>query len=243
MLVGDEQGVAEAATELGTRHVYGVAVSERGTPRIDDAFARVDEVAAHPLRCFVNADVLLLDDLLPAVDSVRARFDRFLIVGETRDLDVRDAISPGRRRAAPSSGAVRSRRDARAARPPSTTSSSPPASSTRCLRSSSAARASTTGSSGARASAARSSTPPAPSCGVHQRHDYAHVPGGFEEAHFGGEARRNEELAGGGGQIYTIFDASHRLQPGGVVRRHAGSTLRIRERARKAAWKLAQLGR
>ena len=92
VLVGDEPGVAEAATELGTRHVSGVAVNERGTPRIDDAFARVDEVAAHPLRCFVNADVLLLDDLLPAVDSVRARFDRFLIVGETRDLDVRDAI-------------------------------------------------------------------------------------------------------------------------------------------------------
>ena len=63
--------------------------------------------------------------------------------------------------------------------------------------------------------------------------------GGFEEAHFGGEALRNEELAGGSSRAYTIFDASHRLRPDGSVRRHAGSILRARERARKAAWKLA----
>ena len=75
---------------------------------------------------------------------------------------------------------------------------------------------------------------------VHQRHDYAHVPGGFEEAHFGGEALRNEELAGGGGRIYTIFDASHRLRAGRNRSPPRGRrSLRSRERARKAAWKLA----
>ena len=46
-------------------------LSDRGTPRIDDAFARVDAIAEHHVRCFVNADVLLLDDLLPAVEAVR----------------------------------------------------------------------------------------------------------------------------------------------------------------------------
>ena len=95
VLVGDEPGVAEAAQEFGVTHASEVARSERGTPRIDDAFARVDALAEHPVRCFVNADVLLLDDFLPAVGSVGAVFDRFLVVGETRDLDIRDELSLG----------------------------------------------------------------------------------------------------------------------------------------------------
>ena len=242
VLVGDEPGVREAAIDLGAHHVAGVAVSDRGTPRIDDAFALVDDVAAHPLRCFVNADVLLLDDLVHAVESVRARFDRFLVVGETRDLDVRDvlrfdddgrdelkrrAIVDGRSRGPTAIDYFVFTAGLFDPVPPFVVGRArfdnwlvwrarergPVVDATRAV------------------------------VAVHQRHDYAHVPGGFAEAHFGDEARRNEELAGGSARIYTIFDASHRLQPGGAVRRHVGSTLRLRERARKAAWKLAQRGR
>ena len=75
---------------------------------------------------------------------------------------------------------------------------------------------------------------------VHQRHDYGHVPGGFEEAHFGVEADRNLELAGGKRRLYTIHDASHRLTADGRIRRHLGSTGRLRENARKLVWKLGR---
>jgi hypothetical protein len=238
VLVGDEWGVAETAQEFGVMHASEVARSERGTPRIDDAFARVDALAVHPLRCFVNADVLLLDDFLPAMASVRALYDRFLVVGETRDLDIRDELSLGT------------------------------ATERAALRNQALAEGNSRGATaidyfvftaglfdpvpafvvgrarfdnwlvwrarrrGPVVDATRAVVP------VHQRHDYAHVTGGFEEAHFGGEALRNEELAGGSSRAYTILDASHRLRPDGTVRRHAGATLRFRERARKAAWKL-----
>jgi hypothetical protein len=239
VLVGSEPGVASSARELGVGHVPGVALSEQGTPRIDDAFARVDAVAEHPLRCFVNADVLLLDDILPAVTSVEKMFQRFLIVGETRDLDIRDGLAlDGAGRAALRRRALEGGRSRGPTAidyfvftaglfdplPPFVVGRArfdnwlvwrarergPVVDATRAV------------------------------VAVHQRHDYAHVSGGFKEAHFGGEALRNEELAGGSGRIYTILDASHRLQPDGAVRRHVGSTLRLRERARKAAWKLAQ---
>ncbi len=242
VLVGDEPGVASSARELGVGHVPDVALSEQGTPRIDDAFARVDAIAEHPLRCFVNADVLLLDDLVPAVTSVERAFERFLIVGETRDLDVQDAL------ALDGAGRAELRRralDEGRSRGPTAIDyfvftaglfdPVPPFVVGRARFDNWLVwRARERGPvvDATRAVVA-----------VHQRHDYAHVPGGFEEAHFGDEARRNEELAGGSARIYTIFDASHRLQPGGAVRRHVGSTLRLRERARKAAWKLAQRGR
>ena len=242
LLVGDEAGVAASARELGVGHVPGVALSEQGTPRIDDAFARVETLAEHPLRCFVNADVVLLDDFLPAVTTVETRFDRFLIVGETRDLDVQDdLVLDGASRAELRRRALEQGRSRGPTAidyfvftaglfdplPPFVVGRArfdnwlvwqarergPVVDATRAV------------------------------VAVHQRHDYAHVTGGFEEAHFGGEARRNEDLAGGSSRIYTIFDASHRLRADGAVRRYVGSTLRLRERARKAAWKLAQRGR
>ena len=242
VLVGDEAGVAAAARELGVEHVPDVALSEQGTPRIDDAFARVDAVAEHPLRCFVNADVILLDDVLPAVTSVRAAFDRFLIVGETRDLEIRERLALNG-----AGGAELRRRALDEGRSRGPTAIDyfvftaglfdpvPPFVVGRARFDNWLVwRARERGPvvDATRAVVA-----------VHQRHDYAHVAGGFDEAHFGGEARRNEELAGGSGRIYTIFDASHRLRPDGAVRRHAGAAFRIRERARKAAWKLSQRGR
>ena len=72
---------------------------------------------------------------------------------------------------------------------------------------------------------------------AHQRHDYAHVDGGKEEAYYGEEAARNLELSGGKSRLYTLHDASHVLR-GGRLRRNPGAPLRWRENVRKAAWKL-----
>ena len=239
ILVGDEPGVADAARELGVDHVTTVGCSDRGTPRIDDAFARVDRLARHSLRCFVNADVILLDDFLPAVSCVRTAFERFLLVGETRDLEILDDIvlcTAGER------AALRRRALAEGHSRGATAidyfvftaglfDPIPPFVVGRARFDNwlvwRARRR------GPVVDATRAVVP------VHQRHDYAHVEGGFEEAHFGAEAMRNEELAGASEQIYTIYDASHRIGPDGTVRRYAGSILRARERARKAAWKLA----
>jgi hypothetical protein len=238
VLVGDEPGVAEAAQEFGVTHASEVARSERGTPRIDDAFARVDALAEHPARCFVNADVLLLDDFLPAVDDVGAAFDRFLVVGETRDLDSRGDLSL---ESVPERMALRERARVEGRSRGATAidyfvftaglfDPVPPFVVGRARFDNWLVwRARTRGPvvDATRAVVA-----------IHQRHDYAHVLGGFEEAHFGSEARRNEELAGGTSRIYTIYDASHRLRADGSVRRHVGSTLRAREQLRKATWKL-----
>lgn len=239
VLVGDEPGVAEAAREVGAAHVAGVARSERGTPRIDDAFAKADALAEHPLRCFVNADVLLLDDLLPAAGAVCAVFDRFLVVGASRDLDLteelrldvdgraelrRRALAEGRSRGATAIDYFVFTAGLFDPIPPFVVGR---ARFDNWLVWRARER-------GPVVDATQAVTP------VHQRHDYAHIAGGFEEAHFGIEALRNEELAGGSHRIYTIFDASHRLRADGVVCRHFGSSFRARETVRKAAWKLGQ---
>ena len=71
MLVGDDPGVGEVAREFSALHAGEVAQSELGTPALDSAFRSVDEIAAAGLRCFVNSDIVLTNDLLAAVAAVR----------------------------------------------------------------------------------------------------------------------------------------------------------------------------
>ncbi len=76
ILVGDESGTSDVAAELGVEHVANVATNDHGTPLLDHAFARIETVATQPLRCFVNADIVVLDDFLPAVEAASSSAGR-----------------------------------------------------------------------------------------------------------------------------------------------------------------------
>jgi hypothetical protein len=239
VLVGDEPGTAEAAAELGATHVTNLLTSPAGTPRVDDAVARVDAIAGHTLRCFVNADVILLDDFMPAVRRAQEVASSFLMVGSTVDLSIDEDLELG-------DVSVRADLGARARRE-------------------GVSRGATAIDYFAFTAGLFDPIPPfvvgrarfdnwlvwrarerglvldasRAVLAVHQHHDYSHIPGGFREAHFGEEADRNLELAGGKRHLYTINDASHRLLADGRIRRNLGSTGRVRENARKIAWKLS----
>jgi len=93
LLVGKESGLEEAAADLGVRHQESVARSESGAPMLRSALAVTRRVSPSPFLCYVNADIVLLDDFLPAVERVLQRFDRFLIVGRRWDLEVRQLLT------------------------------------------------------------------------------------------------------------------------------------------------------
>ncbi|HET7849744.1 MAG TPA: hypothetical protein VFL51_11865 [Pseudolabrys sp.] len=70
VLFGDDPGVAEAAVRHKVQHEPRIGRNEFGTPVIADLFARMDALARRPLLAFVNADIILLDDFLPAVEAI-----------------------------------------------------------------------------------------------------------------------------------------------------------------------------
>lgn len=86
ILLGDDEGTAEAAREFGLCHLPEVADNEYGTPLLDSIFERAQAAASHRLLCYVNADIILMSDFLPAIS--RIRWSRFLMLGQRRDLDV-----------------------------------------------------------------------------------------------------------------------------------------------------------
>ena len=58
ILFGEEKGVKGVAEELGIRHEPHVNRNEYGTPLLDSVFDRAQEIARHPILCYVNCDLL-----------------------------------------------------------------------------------------------------------------------------------------------------------------------------------------
>jgi len=225
LVLGDEDGVDEAAREAGAEYLSDLARTERGTPRLDAAFAAADAVARNSLRCFVNADIVLFDDLPTAARVVSGPFERFLIVGQSLDVDEPvdrdDALARGRRRGAAALDYF--------VFPATLYADVPPFAIGRaCFDNWLVWRA--------RQDAVVVDAT-ADVVAAHQRHDYAHVAGGKAEAYYGEEAARNLHLAGGKSHLYTLHDASRVLR-GGRLHRNPGAPFRWRENVRKATWKL-----
>jgi hypothetical protein len=95
LLVGVEPGLEQAASGLGIRVLANVRKSPSGAPSLQSAMAEVRRVARHATLAYVNADILLLDDFLPAVERVTERLGSFLIVGQRWDLEVRAPMAFG----------------------------------------------------------------------------------------------------------------------------------------------------
>jgi len=218
VLVGDDQGVAEIATELGVRHLPVVERNEYGTPLLRDIFAKAEGQATHDLLCYINADILLLGDFMNAVKQITGWRRPFLMIGRRTDVGIASALSfgsPGwetdaRRRAAHEGELKAPMAIDYFVFTRGLYGRIPPFALGRCAwdnwlvwraRSLKTPVVDATGSVLA----------------IHQHHDYSHHPGGFEGVWRGEEARRNRELAGPRA-FATIEDATHKLTAEGVKR-------------------------
>ncbi len=93
IVLGDESGAAEAATEFGALHLPEVARNAEGTPLISDLFDQARNHADGPLLAYVNADILLLPDFVETARLVAAQRKEFLLVGQRWDLDVTEPLT------------------------------------------------------------------------------------------------------------------------------------------------------
>jgi hypothetical protein len=88
-LIGDEPGIRLTAADLGVHHLAAVKTNTEGTPLISSIFSLGRSLNESPLLAYVNADVILLNDFLESARQVIEIAERFLIVGQRYDLDLR----------------------------------------------------------------------------------------------------------------------------------------------------------
>jgi hypothetical protein len=121
ILFGDDAGAAEAARELGIRHVPEVErvvfkagfantnpatrskagfastnPATRGPKILRSFFDAAQRMARHEILCYANCDIIFTRDFLEAVCAVRAAYDRFLMVGRRWDTEIDRAVAFGR---------------------------------------------------------------------------------------------------------------------------------------------------
>ena len=217
LILGDEPGVADFAAREGVRHLPDVARNDFGTPRVDDIFRRGEAAATQPILCYLNADIILGSDFLPAVRIAAGVRGRFLMVGRRWNLDVEEQIDF-------SDPAWESKiRDQVRARgrleDPSGIdyfiyrrglwSGIPPFAVGRTMWDNWLIY---------RARARRAAVIDATDvlAVIHQNHGYGHHPKGYAGVWKGPEAERNMQLAGGLEHYFTIEDATHRLTRQGL---------------------------
>jgi hypothetical protein len=213
LLMGNETGMAEVASELGVRHLDDVRCNDKGPPFLNSMFSRAREVSDGPLLMCTNADILFLPDIVAAARQVAAQTERFLMFGQRWDLEVREALDfsngwdqrllemiqrRGRLHPALGSDYFIFPRGCFTEIPDFTIGRS--------------------GWDNWMIYYARQQGIPAvdatPSTKVvHQNHDYSHLPGGIPPYHLE-ESEINRELAGGKSHLYLILDCDKQLVNG-----------------------------
>lgn len=91
-LIGDEEGMGEAAIDLGVRQLPDVVRNDLGTPLVSSIFTLVREASSHEIMIYLNADIILLPESLEIVDAVQKQVKNFLLVGRCWDLDIENEI-------------------------------------------------------------------------------------------------------------------------------------------------------
>ena len=216
ILFGEEEGVANAARELGVRHEPHVNRNEFGTPLLDSVFDRAQEIARHSTVCYVNCDIVLMNDFCAAASSVATWRNQFLVAGQRWDTDITESIdfSQPDWRERVRNLALRTNRQ----RPPCWIDYFifPRGQYYHKLPPFAVGRPGwdqwmiwyTRSARNAVVDASRSVV------AVHQNHDYSHHPLGFKGVMEGKEAKTNAALLGGSQHLFTTEHAQYRLEDG-----------------------------
>ena len=93
VLIGNEEGIEQAANTIGTSYIPNVERNNQGTPLISSIFNLARNLNNSPLLAYVNADILLFQDFLETAKSIFKLESKFLIVGQRYDLEVHSRIN------------------------------------------------------------------------------------------------------------------------------------------------------
>lgn len=92
LLFGNEKGTKEVAAEYGARHICTVQRNEFGTPLLNSIFSQAEREATQPVLCFLNSDIILMNDFCNAVQQVLAAKKQFLLIGRRWNIAINERL-------------------------------------------------------------------------------------------------------------------------------------------------------
>lgn len=222
ILLGEEEGLTQAAKEFGVKHLPNVERNANGTPLISSMFElarNASQRSNSELLCIINTDMILFSDFVEAAKQVMKLKDKFVLLSQRWDLDITQPINftegwqDHLRSSVLAQGSLH--------KPAGSDFFIFPKS---CYTDVPDFVIGRGGWDNWMIYKARQEKIPVIDCTpsvmiVHQNHDYSHLPGG--NTHYAHpETDENIRLAGGHAAIrYTILDATHRLTADGKLAR------------------------
>lgn len=88
VLVGSDEGIAEAAAEFRVKHVSEVPANSHGTPLVSAIFDAARQNSAAPYLVYVNADIIFYPGFLLSLRQAAAQAPDFVLLGRRFDLDI-----------------------------------------------------------------------------------------------------------------------------------------------------------
>ncbi len=219
ILMGDDEGISEAARDFNVRHIPDVKRNEYGTPLISSLFEEAEKAAEAETMCYVNGDIIFIQDFMEGIDTVLSSRPNVLMVGRRWNLDIREPLTfeEGWQRSLASLVAMKGKlypyfaidyfvfpRNGLGKIPPFAIGR--PAWDNWVIYQ-------------ARSSDMTVIDMTRMVTVIHQNHDYSHHPQGWKGAMMGEESKQNIAIAGTIAHVHSLLDASHQLTEKGVKRR------------------------
>jgi hypothetical protein len=92
LLVGQEEGLSQAAKDLEVTLLPNVQRNEYGTPLVNSIFQLAREASHSPVLAFANTDMLFFPETVEIVNNVAASHSDFVLLGRRFDLDINAPI-------------------------------------------------------------------------------------------------------------------------------------------------------
>jgi len=90
ILMGSEEGIAQVCKEFDLIHIAEIDRNEYGTPLVNSIFQIAQKRASQPIVCYINSDIILMNDFMCAVKTVADKMLRYLILGQRWDVDIKE---------------------------------------------------------------------------------------------------------------------------------------------------------
>jgi hypothetical protein len=92
VIIGNEPGMAEFASEAGILQLPQVTRNALGTPLVSSIFTKAHQISSSPLLAYVNADILLTPQMVNVASQIYCQLKEFIIIGQRYDLNLQQPL-------------------------------------------------------------------------------------------------------------------------------------------------------
>lgn len=92
ILLGDEDGLAQTAKEIGVKHIPEIQKAPSGAPLISSMLEQVKEATSANIFVIINSDIIVLPGFIESILNVDRISRKYLIMGHRWDMEINEVL-------------------------------------------------------------------------------------------------------------------------------------------------------